>query len=500
VSDAVSDAEATGWRLAVVVLAAGAGTRMRSDTPKVLHPIGGRSLLAHVLDAVAPLEPAETAVVVGHGRDAVIATLPDSARPVVQQERRGTGHAARLAVEAIAARGNLPGTVLVIFGDTPLLTTATLERLVAAHRRTGATATLLTAEAPDPTGYGRIIRDEHGAVRRVVEQRDASETERAVREINTGVAAFETDALRDGLKRLRSDNAAGEEYLPDVVAAFVAEGRLVVPVVGDIAETAGVNDRVQLAAAAAALRDRILTGWMRSGVSVADPATTWVDVGVVISPDAVLLPNVQLHGSTSIGTGALLGPDCTLIDTMVGARAVVCRAHCEGAVIGESASVGPFAYLRPGARIGRGAKVGAYVEVKAAELGDHSKVPHLSYVGDATIGADVNIGAGTIFANYDGVEKNRSTVGDGAKTGAHNTFVAPVNIGAGAYTGGGTVVRHDVPPGALAVPGGGPQRTIEGWTERKRPGTRSAAAAAEAATQPEPPDDHQPTESAERER
>ena len=464
---------------AVVILAAGEGTRMRSALPKALHEVGGRSLLGHVLAAVAPLAPVATRVVVGHGRDQVIAALDGTgAHPVVQDEQRGTGHATRLALDELS---DFTGTVVVLPGDAPLLTADTLYRLVAEHTAGEAAATLLTTIAPDPTGYGRIIRDESGAVRRIVEQRDASETERAVHEINTAVAAYRAPVLADALKRLSAHNAAGEEYLTDVIATFVAEGRRVGAVLADVAETAGVNDRVQLAEAGRLLRDRVLRHWMRSGVTVIDPAATWVDVDVRLAADVVLEPGVQLRGSTSVAAGARIGPDCTLTDTVVGAGAIVVRAHAESAEIGPDAQVGPFAYLRPGARLDRGAKVGTYVEVKNAEIGAGSKVPHLTYVGDATIGRDVNIGASSVFVNYDGVRKQRSVVGDGARTGADNTFVAPVHIGAGAYTGAGAVIREDVPPGALGL-SAGKQRNIDGWTERKRAGTAAAEVAAAART------------------
>jgi bifunctional UDP-N-acetylglucosamine pyrophosphorylase/glucosamine-1-phosphate N-acetyltransferase len=462
---------------AVIVLAAGGGTRMKSAVPKALHEIGGRSMIGHVLAAAAPLQATVTSVVVGHDREQMIPALEGSGvGTVVQEEQNGTGHATRLALDEIP---DFAGTVLVLTGDTPLLTADALQRLITEHRAGGAAATLLTAQAPDPQGYGRIIRDESGSVRRIVEQRDASETERAVHEINTAVAAYTAPALRDALKRLSADNAAGEEYLTDVVGIFVADGRRVGAVSVDIAETVGVNDRVQLAEAGRLLRDRVVRGWMQSGVTVVDPETTWIDVEVTLSRDVIIHPNVQLHGTTTIGEAAEIGPDCTLRDTFVGAGATVIRTQADSAEIGPAAQVGPFAYLRPGARLARKAKVGTYVEVKNADIGEGSKVPHLSYVGDATIGSGVNIGAASVFVNYDGVTKRRSEVGDGARTGADNMFVAPVRVGAGAYTGAGAVIREDVPAGALAV-SAGVQRIIEGWTERKRPGTPSAEAAAAA--------------------
>ncbi len=470
---------------AVVVLAAGEGTRMRSAVPKVLHHLLGRSLLAHVLAACEPLG-GRTLVVVGHGRDQVTNALPAGAQPVVQAEQRGTGHAVRVALEAAP---DLDGTVLVVPADVPLLGTETLRGLVEEHRRVGATATLLTAMADDPTGYGRVLRARDGGVARVVEHRDATAAERAVREVNTSVYAFEVGPLREALGKLSTDNVQGEEYLPEVIGMYVEHGQPVAAVAADPVETGGVNDRVQLAAAGRALRDRILTGWMRAGVTMVDPATVWIDVDVRLDADVTLLPNVQLHGATRIAAGAVVGPDCTLIDTVVGADARVVRAHCDRAEIGPEASVGPYCYLRPGARLARGAKAGTYVEIKAADIGEGTKVPHLTYVGDATIGEHTNIGAASVFVNYDGVAKHRTVIGSHARTGADNMFVAPVTVGDGAYTAAGSVITDDVPAGAMGV-GRARQRNIEGWVERRRPGTAAAEAAARArAAAPQGDDD-----------
>ena len=470
---------------AVVVLAAGEGTRMRSAVPKVLHHLLGRSLLAHVLAACEPLG-GRTLVVVGHGRDQVTNALPAGAQPVVQAEQRGTGHAVRVALEAAP---DLDGTVLVVPADVPLLGTETLRGLVEEHRRVGATATLLTAMADDPTGYGRVLRARDGGVARVVEHRDATAAERAVREVNTSVYAFEVGPLREALGKLSTDNVQGEEYLPEVIGMYVEHGQPVAAVAADPVETGGVNDRVQLAAAGRALRDRILTGWMRAGVTMVDPATVWIDVDARLDADVTLLPNVQLHGATRIAAGAVVGPDCTLIDTVVGADARVVRAHCDRAEIGPEASVGPYCYLRPGARLARGAKAGTYVEIKAADIGEGTKVPHLTYVGDATIGEHTNIGAASVFVNYDGVAKHRTVIGSHARTGADNMFVAPVTVGDGAYTAAGSVITDDVPAGAMGV-GRARQRNIEGWVERRRPGTAAAEAAARArAAAPQGDDD-----------
>jgi bifunctional UDP-N-acetylglucosamine pyrophosphorylase/glucosamine-1-phosphate N-acetyltransferase len=341
---------------AVVVLAAGEGTRMKSAAPKVLHGFAGRSLLGHVLAACAPLDAGRTVVVVGHGRDAVtehLAATHPEVTPAVQADQRGTGHAVRVALEAAP---DLDGTVLVVPGDTPLLTAETLRGLAQAHEDSGAVATLLTSVLPDPTGYGRVVRGTSGEVLRVVEHRDASAAERRITEVATSVYAFAGGPLREALRRLSTDNTQGEEYLPDVVAAYVASGWPVLPVSAPAAETAGVNDRVQLAAARRAFNDRLLDGWMRAGVTVVDPASTWVDVGVTLEPDVTLLPRTHLAGSTRVARGAEVGPDSTLLDCVVGSGARVVRSHGEGAEIGPQATVGPFGYLRPGTRLGRPAE------------------------------------------------------------------------------------------------------------------------------------------------
>jgi bifunctional UDP-N-acetylglucosamine pyrophosphorylase / glucosamine-1-phosphate N-acetyltransferase len=471
----VTDARPT----AVVVLAAGEGTRMRSATPKVLHGLAGRSLVGHALAACAPLGADATLVVVGAGRDAVVAHLAaiaPHATPVVQAEQHGTGHAARVALEAAP---DVDGTVLVLPGDAPLLRTETLRRLVEQHRSSGAVATVLTAIVGDPTGYGRVLRRPGGEVDGIVEHRDATDEQRAVAEINTSVYAFESGPLRDALSRLSAANAQGEEYLTDVIAAFVDKGLTVGALVAAATETAGVNDRVQLAAAARAYNDRVLADRMRAGVTVLDPATTWVDADVELAPDVTLGPGVQLRGRTVVESGAEIGPDCTLTDTVVRAGARVVRAHCDGAEVGPGASVGPFAYLRAGARLGPGAKVGTYVEVKGSELGAGAKVPHLSYVGDATIGAGANLGAGTITANWDGVHKHRTTIGEHVRIGSDTVLVAPVTVGDGAYTAAGSVIVGDVAAGELAVCRAR-QNNIPGWVAKRRAGTPSAAAAARA--------------------
>ncbi|MYV40684.1 bifunctional UDP-N-acetylglucosamine diphosphorylase/glucosamine-1-phosphate N-acetyltransferase GlmU [Streptomyces sp. SID1328] len=470
---------------AVVVLAAGEGTRMKSATPKVLHQICGRSLVGHVLAASRELDPAELVVVVGHAREQVAAHLAEidpGVRTAVQEQQNGTGHAVRMALEELG--GPVDGTVVVVCGDTPLLTADTLAALTGTHQADGNAVTVLTAEVPDATGYGRIVRDgASGAVTAIVEHKDATDEQRAIAEINSGVFAFDGRLLAEALKQVRTDNSQGEEYLTDVLGILRAAGhRVGASVAGDHREIAGINNRVQLSEARRTLNDRLLTAAMLDGVTVVDPATTWVDVTVGFGRDAVVHPGTQLTGATRIEEGAEVGPNSRLNDTVVGAGARVDNTVADGAVVGEGASVGPYAYLRPGTRLGVRSKVGTYVETKNASIGEGTKVPHLSYVGDATIGDFTNIGAASVFVNYDGESKHHTTVGSHCKTGSDNMFVAPVTVGDGAYTGAGSVITKDVPPGALAV-ARGQQRNIEGWVARKRPGS-AAAKAAEAASRP----------------
>ncbi|WP_377269712.1 bifunctional UDP-N-acetylglucosamine diphosphorylase/glucosamine-1-phosphate N-acetyltransferase GlmU [Peterkaempfera sp. SMS 1(5)a] len=470
---------------AVIVLAAGEGTRMKSRSlPKVLHEMAGRSLVGHAVAAGRQLGPEQLVVVVGHQREQVAAHLAEvdpGVRIAVQEEQNGTGHAVRVALESLAAQGvTVDGTVVVTTGDTPLLTGETLRSLAEEHTARGNGVTVLTAVVPDATGYGRILRDADGAVTAIVEHKDATEEQRAVPEVNSGVFAFDGKLLAEALGLLRTDNSQGEEYLTDTLEILRAAGHRVGAVVAsDYRDTLGINDRVQLAEARRILNDRLLERAMRAGVTVVDPASTWIDVEVTYEPDAVVLPNTQLYGRTHLGEGAEVGPNCTLRDTAVGAGAHVSNTTADRAEVGPEASVGPYAYLRPGARLARKAKAGTYVEIKNSELGEGAKVPHLSYIGDAEIGEGTNIGAASVTVNYDGVNKHRTVVGAHCRTGSDNMFVAPVTVGDGAYTAAGSVITGDVPAGALAV-ARGPQRNIEGWVERRRSGTDSARAAAAA--------------------
>ncbi|WP_396655237.1 bifunctional UDP-N-acetylglucosamine diphosphorylase/glucosamine-1-phosphate N-acetyltransferase GlmU [Microbacterium sp.] len=468
----------TDTQLAIVILAAGQGTRMKSSLPKVLHPIGGRPLVAHVISTARDLDAAYVRVVVRHERDRVAEAIDDGGADlqiVDQDEIPGTGRAVEVALQQLP--GDFGGDVLVLSGDVPLLEASELAELIAAHRASGAAATLLSARMPDPTGYGRVVRAADGTVERIVEQKDASADEAAIDEINAGVYVFRAAQLRAHIGAVGTANSQGERYLTDVIGLLRAAGDQVAATVAPDPRVAlGVNDRIQLAEAARILNDRIVRRWQREGVTVMDPATTWIDETVTLAPDVTVRPNTQLLRATVVATGAVIGPDTTLTDCEVGEHARVTRTDGTLAVIGARASVGPFAYLRPGTYLGADGKIGTFVETKNARIGDASKVPHLSYVGDAEVGVGANIGAGTIVANYDGVAKHRTEVGDHVRTGSHNVFVAPVRIGDGAYTGAGTVVRKDVPPGALALLAA-PQRNIEGWVGRSRPGTAAAEAA-----------------------
>jgi len=485
----------THGEAAVLVLAAGAGTRMRSDTPKVLHTLAGRSMLAHSLHAIAKMAPQHLVVVLGRDHQPIEQAVGDAAetlgRPIdvaIQDQQLGTGHAVLCGLSALP--DDFAGVVVVTSGDIPLLAADTLADLVATHNARGAAATVLTTTLSDPTGYGRILRTQDHEVIAIVEQADATPSQREIREVNAGVYAFDIAALRSGLTRLSADNAQQELYLTDVIAIVRQDGQVVqAQHVDDSALVAGVNNRVQLSELAAELNRRIVSGHQLAGVTVVDPSSTWIDVDVTIGRDTVIQPGTQLLGGTRIGGRCSVGPDTTLTDVSVGEGASVIRTHGTAASIGDGAVVGPFTFLRPGTVLGADGKLGAFVETKNATIGTGTKVPHLTYVGDADIGEHSNIGASSVFVNYDGTSKQRTTVGSHVRTGSDTMFVAPVTVGDGAYTGAGTVVREDVPPGALAV-SGGPQRNIEGWVKSKRPGS-AAAQAAERARDAQPAPDEQ---------
>ena len=469
----------TDARLAIIVLAAGQGTRMKSSLPKLLHPLAGVPIVSHVLATARALDAAHVITVVRHERDLLAAVVTDDlpeSTIVDQDDIPGTGRAVEQAIAALPA--NFDGDVLVINGDVPLLNAATLASFIASHRKGAAAGTVLSAYPDDATGYGRIIRSVEGAFDRIVEQKDATDAELAVTEINAGVYLFGLAALREQLAQLTTANAQGEKYLTDVIGLLRQAGSEVSAVpVADAWIVAGINDRAQLGDTAQKLNALIVRGWQLAGVTVQDPVTTWIDLKAVLAADVTLLPGTQIVGATAIATGAIIGPDTTLRDCEIGQNARVNRTDATRAVVEAGASVGPFSYLRPNTVLGADGKIGAFVETKNAQIGAGSKVPHLSYVGDATVGEGSNIGAGTIFANYDGVAKHHSAIGSHVRTGSHNVFVAPVTIGDGAYTGAGTVVRKSVPAGALAI-SVAQQRNMDSWVETNRSGSAAATAAA----------------------
>jgi bifunctional UDP-N-acetylglucosamine pyrophosphorylase/glucosamine-1-phosphate N-acetyltransferase len=437
---------------------------MRSSLPKLLHPLCGRPLIAWPLAAAGRAGAGKVVVVDGPQRR-LAGHLPDGVVVAVQAEPRGTGDA------VAAAKGELADgdTVVVVMGDVPLVDAPTLEALVEAHEASGAAATMLTAELEDPAGYGRVVRDAEGQVERVVETKasgDASDAELAIREVNTGIFAFDGGALLAALDRLDAGNAQGELYLPDVLPRMREAGREIgAHVATDWTVTLGINDRVDLARVRAIAQQRINEAHMRAGVTLVDPATAAIDVTVEIGADTVVEPNCVLRGATRIGEGATIGAFTTLIDAEVGDGATVLRAHLDRARVGAGATVGPFAYLRPDAVLHDGAKAGTFVEIKNSSIGAGSKVPHLSYIGDADVGENTNLGASTITSNYDGRKKHRTTIGDRVRTSVDTTLVAPVTVGDDAYTGAGSVITDDVPPGALGI-ARERQRNVEGYAER----------------------------------
>ncbi len=459
---------------AAIVLAAGFGKRMNSSTPKVLHPICGMPMLGHVLETVEELKPAQIIAVVGHGKERVTKYLNadfKKVKTVVQQQQKGTGHAVQVA---LAEMKNFKGLVLITAGDTPLLTSDSITRLVAAAKESK--AAVLTADLPDPTGYGRIIRLA-SMVDRIVEQIDASSEELEITEINTGVYVFDVEILKKAITQIKANNKQGEIYLTDVIAVINNMGESVTAVMcEDYLEALGINDRSQLAMSQQILQQTINEYWMSQGVSMRNPDSVVIDVNVTLGQDVFLDNNTHLLGNTVVGSNSVIGPDSMLKDCVVGTNSHVLRTTANEANIGNNCEIGPYTYLRPGTVLKDGVKAGAYVEIKNSTVGQGSKVPHLSYVGDATIGIETNIGAATVFVNYDGVEKHKTVVGDHVKIGSDTMLVAPVKIGDGAYTAAGSVITENVPAGALGVERT-KQRNIEGWVARKRGKTKSASAA-----------------------
>jgi len=448
----------------VLILAAGEGTRMRSDVPKVLHPLCGRPIIGWAIAAARGAGAGRVVVVDGPKR-ALADALPADVEVAIQEEPNGTGDAVRSAARHIGAED----TVLVLYGDVPLITAEAITALARAHEKSGDAATMATMELEDPTGYGRVVRSSDGGVERVVETKtpgDATPEEEAIREVNTGIYAFAGGDLLDALGRLTSDNAQGELYLPDVLPLLRADGKLVAAhTVTDHTLTLGVNNRVDLATVRRLAQERIHRAHGLAGVTIVDPASTLIDAGVEIGRDTVIEPGTFLRGATRIGERCEVGPLSTLIDTAVGDDTRIVHSYLHGAQIGSGVSVGPFAYLRPQAHLHDRAKAGTFVEIKNSEVGEGTKVPHLSYIGDADIGPGTNVGAGTITANYDGASKHRTTIGAGVRVSVHTSLVAPVTLGDGSYTGAGSVITDDVPPDALGI-ARERQRNVEGYAER----------------------------------
>ncbi|MDP9188869.1 MAG: bifunctional UDP-N-acetylglucosamine diphosphorylase/glucosamine-1-phosphate N-acetyltransferase GlmU [Actinomycetota bacterium] len=450
--------------LTALIMAAGQGTRMLSEKPKVLHEICGRPMVAWPVHAAREAGAGRVCVIVSPDHD-LSPALPDGAETVVQPNADGTGGAIRAARDVVAESE----TVLVLSGDTPLVRGSDLAELIAAHEKAGAAATVMTTELDDPGSFGRIVRGAGTQVERIVEAKqpgDATPAQLEITEVNVGVYAFAGPALAEALERIPNDNAQREYYLPDALPSIRdAGGKVVAHLVGDPAVNLGVNDRADLARVTQEARRRILLEHMRAGVTIDDPESTWIDADVQLAPDVTIAPGSSLRGASAVGSGSVVGPMTSLIDSRLGRDVSVPHSYLVECVVGDGASVGPFAYLRPGAELGEGAKAGTFVEIKNSEIGPGAKVPHLAYVGDADIGAGANLGAGTITANYDGFRKHRTKVGERARLGVDTSLVAPVEVGDGAYTGAGSVITEDVPDGALGIARSS-QENVEGYSER----------------------------------
>jgi len=448
-----------------LILAAGEGTRMKSATPKVAHTILGEPMVSLVVNAAKAAGCERVIAVTGHGADVVRSLLAEDVTNCVQEEQLGTGHAVMCARDCVA---DFEGSLVVLSGDTPLITPDTIAGLVAMRESSGAAVTLLTTHVKDPSGYGRILRGRDGRVDAIVEHKDLSADQQHITEINTGTYCFDASVLFAHLDRLTTDNVQGEYYLTDIVGVFNSEGLLVSAMTtGDASETMGVNSRVQLAEAARIMQRRINQFHMLEGVTMTDPGLVWVGPRVVLGRDVTLEPMTFLMGETQVGEGARIGPNSRVTDSTVGPGAVVDSSVVVQSKVGAKANVGPVAYLRPGTVLGEAAKAGTSVEIKNSVVGDGSKVPHLSYIGDAEIGSGVNVGAGTITCNYDGVHKHRTVIEDDVFIGSDTMLIAPVRIGRGAVTGASSAISDDVPAGALGIERS-EQRNLDGWAERRR--------------------------------
>lgn len=432
-----------------IILAAGKGTRMKSKLYKVLHPVSGKPMVEHIINRVSETNPDEIITIVGHGAEQVKAQLGERSEYALQAEQLGTGHAVLQAASFLEGK---KGTTLVISGDTPLLTTETLNNLFEYHQGKNASATILTAHAQNPTGYGRIIRDHVGIVEKIVEQKDASPEEARVQEINTGTYCFDNEALFTALNKVGTNNAQGEYYLTDIIEILKEDGNTVAAYqTEDFEESMGVNDRIALAKANEIMRKRINEAHMTNGVSFVDPASTYIDAGVVIGSDTVIEAGVQLQGETVIGMDCMIGAHSRIVDSVIEDNVVITNSVVESSHVKKSADIGPFAHLRPNAEIGEGAHIGNFVEVKNAEIGNHTKVGHLTYIGDATLGEDINVGCGVVFVNYDGKQKHHTKVGAHSFIGSNSNIVAPVTIEENSSIAAGSTITNDVPEYALAI-------------------------------------------------
>ncbi|MFZ5642749.1 MAG: bifunctional UDP-N-acetylglucosamine diphosphorylase/glucosamine-1-phosphate N-acetyltransferase GlmU [Bacillota bacterium] len=452
-------------QLATVILAAGKGTRMKSDLPKVLHKVCGVPMICHVLKVASDIGSDNVIAVVGFGSDRVAEAIKGQGKVVLQQEQLGTAHALHQAADSLK---DFMGDILVLCGDTPLVSAQSLKKMVEEHRKSGAFATVLTTELDNPTGYGRVIRDSAGRMEKIVEQKDASPAELLVNEINTGIYCFKSDGLFQSLAQIKPDNAQGEYYLPDLIGLYVAQNKVVAAVPGaDPVEIMGVNDRCQLAYAQEAMGRKINLQLMMSGVTILDPSATYIDAGVAIGRDTVIYPGTIIQGDTVIGEGCAIGPFSHIISARISDNVTVRQSVIEDSDVGSDSTIGPYSFIRPGCVLAGKVKVGDFVELKKVRIGHGSKVPHLSYVGDAVLGEKVNVGAGTITCNYDGEKKWMTIIEDNAFIGSNANLIAPVNIGKGAVIGAGSTITKDVPEDALGVTRD-LQKIIPNWSRRKK--------------------------------
>jgi len=450
--------------LETLILAAGKGTRMKSKLPKVLHKIGGKPMLCHVIDVAKKVGSTREVVVIGAGAEQIQKEI-SGVEFVLQKEQLGTAHAVLSAKKNFAGS---TGTLLILCGDTPLLTSELLEKFISAHESSKCAVTVLTAEMPDATGYGRVIREDDGSFKKIVEHKDATELERKIREVNAGVYCADVQKLFNALEKVTNDNAQGEYYLPDVLAILKADGEKVGAYTAEYCdETLGINTRIQLAAADQIIRRRKIRELMENGVTIVDPALTFIDCDVTIGQDTIIQPNTYLEGKTTIGEDCVIGPDVRFTNMKIGSRVNAQFSYCHDAEISDGVTLGPYVHIRPGSKIGQNVKIGNFVEVKNSIIGEGSKLPHLQYIGDTDMGKNVNVGCGTVTCNYDGKQKFRTQIGDNVFIGCNTNLVAPVKVEDGAYIGAGSTITKDVPKNNLAV-ARARQTNIPNWNDKRK--------------------------------